>query len=638
MTGFGSSLLDINDSGNAIRSNATYNYLTDSFTPIDADANSILSINNNGDLIGNMPYDVNGDGSLIIEQPGYKKTSSVWTPMGYFTGVTSEASIALGQISENGVFITGQMSIDCCHQQAFLYNTTTSALEQISNPVNEYSAGYTVNNTGILGGWYDPQPSGTLRVPAFMTTGSVITDIPGGLPVDSSINQVSAINNNNLMVGDKDNRPFMYNLTTNTFTQFNIPAGYDSATFTSVSDNGIAVGYCQKFGFVIDREAIIYHPSIGNQPVFLRQILASFGITAYSTLDGKLGTAIAISPNGNFISGWENDFFFFAHGWLVNLDNLLFTTCFIQCPENITTTSLTGPKVVNYPAPTITCSTHPNATLVLVAGLASGSAFPIGTTIVTHNLVETNGDIVASCSFNVIVNDTYCPPIDVFFIEPITLVNINNINNASDVNSTLDYEDFTNLTLILNQGETVNTIFKGTTGGDYTDYFTAFIDWNLDGEFDNINERYELGSITNSTGTDSIQTNASFNVPVAAPLGDTTIRIVKTYDVYAFTSCEPGSGFGQVEDYKVTVVSLATNEFNKNNFKFYPNPVNDVFTISNDLAITNVSIYTLIGQEIKNLNLNATSAQIDISNFPTGTYIVKATSENSIYNFKLIKN
>jgi GEVED domain/Secretion system C-terminal sorting domain len=636
LTGFGSALFDINDLGNATKRGGVYNFALETTIPIDPEAASLTGINNNGDLIGTMPFDVNG---TIIEQPAYKR-NGIWYPLGYFQGVTDQASVSTAQISENGNFITGQMSIDCCSQQAFLYHTTTSVLEKIANPLNLYSCGYAINNSGIIGGWYDQQPSGgTLRIPAYMTSGSVVTAVPGSLPL-SGVNAVNAINNSNLMAGDKDGHPFLYDLTTSTFTQFEIPFGYDSATFTSVSENGIAVGYCQKFDFFINREAIIYHPNLGAQPVLLSVILNSLGISTFGTIDGKLGTAIAISPDGNFICGWENAFSFFASGWAVNLNGLLFTSCFTQCPQNITEVSLTGPKVINYSLPSIACATNPNATLVLASGLVSGSEFPIGTTNIVYNLVDSpiNGTIISTCSFDVILNDTYCIP-SMPFVEPITVVSIADINNNSDVNSVLEYEDFTSITGNVTQGEMYTTIFEGFTGGDYTDYFTAFIDWNQDGDFSDTSERYELGSITNSSGIDGIQATATLLVPIDALLGTTTLRIMKTYDSYNLSYCDGGNTvFGQAEDYKLLVGPNLTSKSTENSkLTYYPNPIKNELHILNNSEIDSIEIYNLLGQKIIVKNLNSKSAIINLYDIKSGTYLAKVSSKKAIKTFKIVK-
>ena len=636
LTGFGTALYDINDSGYAIQGGGVYSFLLNSSTPMDTDATSLVGINNNGDLIGTMPIVISG---TTLNQPGYKK-NGVWHPMGFFPGATVDASVYQGQISENGNYITGQMSIDCCSSQAYLYDVDAGVIEEISDPANEYSAGYCVNDSGILGGWYDPLPSGTMRVPAYMRTGSVITSVPAALPTLSSSNQVSAINNSNVMVGDRDGVPFMFDLTTNTYTAFQVPAGYDNATFTSISDNGIAVGYGQITFPNIVRDAIVYHPSLGSQPVLLRTVLASHGIDTISTFDGLLGTAIAISPDGNFICGWENAFVAFASGWVINFSDSLISDCYATCPQDIVDVSLTGPKVINYTIPAISCSGTPTATVVLASGLASGSMFPIGTTLVEYNLVDTNGAVLNSCSFSVVLTDNYCDPSSINnTAEPITLVNVADLNNASSESSLLDYEDFTSIIGNVEIDSSYTATFKGLTNGNYENFFRVYVDWNQDGYFNDSDEKYDMGSVTNSTGIDTIQTTGTLSVPSAALVGLTTMRVIKNYFEYTLSPCGISSGYGQVEDYKLNVTSNPTgiDNINSASIIIYPNPVNDLLNISNSEIINSISIYNMLGQEVLFSKVSASSSQINVSSLPKGIYLVKALVGPTINSFKISK-
>lgn len=77
---------------------------------------------------------------------------------------------------------------------------------------------------------------------------------------------------------------------------------------------------------------VVYHPSLGQQPVLISEILADNGIEITS-FDGKLGTANAISPDGNYVSGWENGNIDTASGWAIYFDDLLLGTCYIDCPQ-----------------------------------------------------------------------------------------------------------------------------------------------------------------------------------------------------------------------------------------------------------------------------------------------------------------
>ncbi len=129
------------------------------------------------------------------------------------------------------------------------------------------------------------------------------------------------------MVGDFDNQPFIYDGITETFTRFDVPADYETATFTSVSNTGVAVGYAQRFGEFgsLLREAIVYHPDLGSEPLFLKDILLANGVDIAAPT-GRMGTAYAISPNGDYVAGWDDQAPFSANGWVVYFYDLLLTT------------------------------------------------------------------------------------------------------------------------------------------------------------------------------------------------------------------------------------------------------------------------------------------------------------------------
>src|SRR5690606_11905140 len=140
----------------------------------------------------------------------------------------------------------------------------------------------------------------------------------GQLPT-FSVNSINDINRTNIMVGDFDGQPFIFDLATDTFTTYDAPHG-NAATLTSISDNGIAVGY-DDTAFQV-REAIICHRDLSEQPLFLKDVLSDLGITI-DTPDGMMGTAYKISSNGNYVVGWVNGPPPFAEGWIAYLDDMI---------------------------------------------------------------------------------------------------------------------------------------------------------------------------------------------------------------------------------------------------------------------------------------------------------------------------
>lgn len=320
---FGSRFNDVNDNGIAVSGGAYFDFATETWTLMEEEATEMVSINNNGDVAGSMFLD---EPNFIL-QPGYKRNGA-WNPIGWFPASDpAESSFSTYSISPNGVWVTGQMSIGCCDFGTFKYNTDTDELTEIFSPDYVAVAGYVITNDGTIGGWADDEPaSGTRRIPVYITPELEIIEVGPSLP-QFSTNAVNDINASSLMVGDFDNAPFIYDLNTDEFSGFDIPAGYLTATFTSVSNTGVAVGYAQRFGDFgsLLRDALIYHPELGDEPRFLREVLLENGLDIEAPND-RMGTAIAISPNGEYIAGWDDQAPFAANGWVVFLDELLIST------------------------------------------------------------------------------------------------------------------------------------------------------------------------------------------------------------------------------------------------------------------------------------------------------------------------
>ena len=154
----------------------------------------------------------------------------------------------------------------------------------------------------------------------------------------------------------------------------------------------------------------------------------------------------------------------------------------------------------------------------------------------------------------------YCGPITFTNnVEPITLVNFAGINNTTDatvgaVNPA--HEDFTAISGSVTAGQSYTITLKGNTDGNYTTKLNVFIDWNQDGDFDDNSERYDIGNIVNSTGVDAVQLTGSIAVPGTALGGDTRMRVVKKWNVYSDACNTGGTGYGQAEDYTLSVTSV----------------------------------------------------------------------------------
>lgn len=153
----------------------------------------------------------------------------------------------------------------------------------------------------------------------------------------------------------------------------------------------------------------------------------------------------------------------------------------------------------------------------------------------------------------------YCGPITFTVdVEPITLVNFAGINNTSSnvIAGAIAHEDYTAISGAVAAGTSYTITLKGNTGGNWTNRFMVFADWNQDGDFEDEGEAYEITqTITNSTGVDATQVTQSLPIPVSALAGTTRMRVKKIFGTTDYTNPCLGAGFGQVEDYSLAVTA-----------------------------------------------------------------------------------
>ena len=98
-----------------------------------------------------------------------------------------------------------------------------------------------------------------------------------------------------------------------------------------------------------------------------------------------------------------------------------------------------------------------------------------------------------AASFTTVI--TYCDATS-NTVEAISRVVFAGVDNASPATSTDGYEDFTAMVAEVEAGSTYSFAAEGNTGGNYTNFFTVWIDWNGNGNFETT-EMYEIGSIKN---------------------------------------------------------------------------------------------------------------------------------------------
>ena len=84
--------------------------------------------------------------------------------------------------------------------------------------------------------------------------------------------------------------------------------------------------------------------------------------------------------------------------------------------------------------------------------------------------------------------------------------------------------------------------------------------------------------------------------------------------------------------------ALSSPSFNMNKLKYYPNPVNNVLTVSYNQEITGLKLYNMVGQQLMVKKVKATETQLDMSNLPAGSYLLEVSSGANSKTVKLLKN
>nr|WP_295706848.1 T9SS type A sorting domain-containing protein [uncultured Lacinutrix sp.] len=83
--------------------------------------------------------------------------------------------------------------------------------------------------------------------------------------------------------------------------------------------------------------------------------------------------------------------------------------------------------------------------------------------------------------------------------------------------------------------------------------------------------------------------------------------------------------------------NLSVNEFSKDTFKIYPNPVQgNLLTIENKQNTT-YEIYNVLGKKVLKGNITPSDNKVNVSNLSKGVYILKLQSKNGTVTKKLIK-
>ncbi|MFD2603167.1 GEVED domain-containing protein [Flavobacterium suzhouense] len=193
----------------------------------------------------------------------------------------------------------------------------------------------------------------------------------------------------------------------------------------------------------------------------------------------------------------------------------------------------------------------------LSAPVSAGPWFRAVVTCSGSGLSTTSAAVQATSSGT---NCTTCAVSFTNNVEPITSVVFSNLTNVTDASAVgaPAMQDFTALPPAnVTTGQAYSFSAQGNTDGSFTTYIKVYIDFNKNGNLNDPGESFNIGTVTNSTGTDGVTATSSIFIPTNAATGLTLMRVYKLYAAYPSGPCANG-GYGQVEDYLVNITQCTT--------------------------------------------------------------------------------
>ncbi|HLV39960.1 T9SS type A sorting domain-containing protein [Xanthomarina sp.] len=240
----------------------------------------------------------------------------------------------------------------------------------------------------------------------------------------------------------------------------------------------------------------------------------------------------------------------------------------------------------------------------------------------------------------------------------VTTTGVEEITSISMAGTTITNSDTTSqiidktATVIhVNPGQFIFLEFKGNTHGNFDNEFVAYIDWDQNGILDDPMDVMQMGTITNSTGSDGNYMTLQFSIPSNAMLGSTRFRITKTaiddtsvvitdpcaLKKYDWMTQTVSPSAGQALDFTLNVQTLGVDTFERKALSIYPNPTQDVLNIAYKSAIQKVQVYNMLGQEVLMQEPTASRLELNVSTLPVGPYMLKLFTDDGEHTFRIIK-
>jgi hypothetical protein len=199
------------------------------------------------------------------------------------------------------------------------------------------------------------------------------------------------------------------------------------------------------------------------------------------------------------------------------------------------------------------------------------------------------------------------------------------LNGYSDWEGPLDFNTLScdppqnalNIVEITNTTATLNWLPEGYEVGWY-------LQWGLEG--------FEINGLGSNVDYIIYSDNPEFEITNLLP--DTS------YDVYIQSKCnESANSSWSSNPFQFTTSNtLSLSENVLEGFKFYPNPAKNMVELSALNNIQKITIYSVLGKEIKSIKPDANRYMLDLSDSSSGIYFIKVQIAEKIGVYKIIKD
>ncbi|GAA4369507.1 hypothetical protein GCM10023185_43190 [Hymenobacter saemangeumensis] len=254
------------------------------------------------------------------------------------------------------------------------------------------------------------------------------------------------------------------------------------------------------------------------------------------------------------------------------------------------------------------------------------------TTLVRSNYLSITIPCVTYCPSNGagMVGPGGMPQPSQFWINSVSVPNAQPAFSYSGMpmNSTGGYGNYTSQTITINSGSPVTLTVVASN--NFAHRTTAWIDYDRDGVFNNLNELVTNG--LTQAGPNSATYTATFTPPTTRMSYSTRMRIQVLISNNAPNPCATNIQNAEVEDYTIQVLPLAARDAQAlASLALYPNPTLDgrmrlhLSDVSGAGAYT-ASVENLLGARLLSSDLRLTTAadaELDLSSLAKGVYVLR---------------